>query len=173
MYFTARVCPFPYDPLAVDRQRLYLQALSRQPLVEIVEGAYRKRKTRLPFASEPCRSCPLAAPDHLGQVYKFKEKRTDVNLATSMLVDAALDKADCLALVSGDSDFVAAVEASRKVFGKTVLVFDPGETPVIQLAAAASYYRPIPRDLPARCQLPDEVPVGSHGRVIRRPAEWA
>lgn len=29
-----------------------------------------------------------------------------------------------------------------------------------------------PRDLPARCQLPDEIPVGTHGNVIRRPEAW-
>ena len=28
------------------------------------------------------------------------------------------------------------------------------------------------RDLPAKCQLPDEIPVGTHGNVIRRPAAW-
>ena len=30
----------------------------------------------------------------------------------------------------------------------------------------------IPRDLPATCQLPDEVPVGRNGKTIRRPAAW-
>ena len=31
----------------------------------------------------------------------------------------------------------------------------------------------IPRDLPARCQLPDVIPYGKHGdRFIRRPNAW-
>ena len=113
------------------------------------------------------------APGHMGQVYKFEEKRTDVNLATEMLVDAALDRVDCLVLVSGDSDFVAAVKSVRDIFGKTVLVFDPSEEKSIQLSMSASYYKGIPRDLPAKCQLPEAIPVGKKGRTIHRPISWA
>ena len=40
------------------------------------------------------------------------------------------------------------------------------------LKRAASYYKNIPRDLPAKCQLPDSIPVGTHGNFIRRPAAW-
>ena len=28
-------------------------------------------------------------------------------------------------------------------------------------------------DLPTKCQLPDVIPVGTHGRTIHRPAAWA
>ena len=35
-----------------------------------------------------------------------------------------------------------------------------------------SYYKNISRDLPARCQLPDVISVGTHGTVIRRPEVW-
>ncbi len=42
------------------------------------------------------------------------------------------------------------------------------------LKGAATYYRNIPRDLPARCQLPDEIPYGKRGdRFIHRPPAWA
>ena len=34
------------------------------------------------------------------------------------------------------------------------------------------YYKDIPRDLPARCQLPDVVPL-PNGRTIHRPPAWA
>jgi uncharacterized LabA/DUF88 family protein len=172
-YFTSRVRPYPYDQQAIDRQKIYLQALTSRPKTEVIEGMYDKRKTWLPFVGEPCKSCPEMAPNHMGRVYKFEEKRTDVNLATNMLVDAALNNADCLVLISGDSDFVAAVEAVRKVFRKTVLVFNPSDTYSAQLDAAANYYKHIPRDLPAKCQLPDIIPIGTHGRTIHRPAAWA
>ena len=36
----------------------------------------------------------------------------------------------------------------------------------------ASYYAHIPRDLPARCQLPEVVPL-PNGRSIHRPPAWA
>ena len=53
-----------------------------------------------------------------------------------------------------------------------VLVFNPHTGLSQHLKRAASYYKNIPRDLPAKCQLPDEIPVGTHGNVIRRPAAW-
>ena len=37
----------------------------------------------------------------------------------------------------------------------------------------ATYCWNIPRDLPAKCQLPEIIPIGTHGRTIHRPAAWA
>ena len=38
---------------------------------------------------------------------------------------------------------------------------------------AASYYQNIPRDLPAKCQLPDAIPYGRRGdRFLHRPDAW-
>ena len=59
------------------------------------------------------------------------------------------------------------------MFRKTVLVFNPSEIHSAQLDTSASYYKHIPRDLPARCQLPETIPVGTHGRTIHRPPAWA
>ena len=80
--------------------------------------------------------------------------------------------ADSFVLVTGDSDQVATILSVRKDFGKQVLVFDPHDKVCDDLKKAATFYRAIPRDLPARCQLPDEFPVGTRGNVIRRPAAW-
>ena len=44
--------------------------------------------------------------------------------------------------------------------------------PRSDLKQYASYYKDIPRDLPSQCQLPDEIPIGSHGNVIHRPKAW-
>lgn len=61
----------------------------------------------------------------------------------------------------------------RREFGKTVLVFNPHIAISEHLKRAATYYKHIPRDLPAKCQLPEVIPVGTHGRTIHRPAAWA
>lgn len=74
-------------------------------------------------------------------------------------------------LISGDADFIRPVNVLRKDLGKLVLVYDPHERRY-QLEKYASYYKPIPRDLPARCQLPYEIEVGTHGRIIRCPKAW-
>ena len=79
--------------------------------------------------------------------------------------------ADSFVLISGDSDFIAPLDLIRYELGKQVVVFNPKDRKS-DLANHASYYRDIPRDLPAKCQLPDAIPVGTHGNFIRRPAAW-
>ena len=106
------------------------------------------------------------------QVVKLEEKRSDVNMAVAMLLDATKTETDCFALITGDSDQVGAIEALRYDYGKTVLVFNPHESFSEHLKRAASYYKNIPRDLPSRHQLPDSIPIGTQGNVITRPAAW-
>lgn len=170
-YFTSPVKTYPHDLEAVDRQKTYLHALAEMGRVKTVLGFYAKRKAMLPAYDPACRGCP-AAGNGLLKVIKFEEKRSDVNIAVSMLLDAARTEEDCAALVTGDSDQVSAIEAVRYAYGKRVLVFNPHETFSENLKRAASYYKNIPRDLPAKCQLPDAIPVGTHGNFIRRPAAW-
>jgi len=50
---------------------------------------------------------------------------------------------------------------------------NPRETVSDHLKRAATYYAHIPRNLPAKCQLPDVISIGTHGRTIHRPAAWA
>ena len=102
----------------------------------------------------------------------MKRTITYVNIATAMLLDAFHDKADAFVLVSGDADFVRPVATIRKEFGKLVIVCDPHNRRS-ELQRYASYYRTIPRDLPAQCQLPDTIPYGKRGdRFIHRPPAW-
>ena len=170
-YFTSPVKTYPHDTAALDRQKIYLQALSTLPTVEIVQGFYRKDAVLMPAHEDACKSCPTAKGGFV-KVVKLEEKRTDVNIASAMLLDASRDKADAFVLVSGDTDFIAPVSIVRKDFGKTVLVFNPRETRS-WLRDYASYYKDIPRDLPAECQLPDVIPYGKRGdRFIRRPEAW-
>ena len=105
-------------------------------------------------------------------VKKLEEKRSDVNIAVAMLLDAVRTDTESFVLITGDSDQVGAIEALRYELGKSVLVFNPHSGLSQHLKRAASYYKNIPRDLPARCQLPDAIPVGTHGNFIRRPAAW-
>lgn len=80
--------------------------------------------------------------------------------------------ADSFVLVTGDSDQAGTVYALRHEFGKSVLVFNPHVAVSEHLKRVATYYAHIPRDLPAKCQLPDIIPIGTHGRTIHRPAAW-
>ena len=102
---------------------------------------------------------------------ELEEKRSDVNIATSMVLDAVNNRAESFVLVSGDTDFIGPVNIVRKDYGKNVIVLNP-HTRRSDLKQYASYYKDIPRDLPSQCQLPDEIPIGTHGTVIRRPLSW-
>lgn len=77
-----------------------------------------------------------------------------------------------LYFVSGDSDLAGPVAAIRYRVKRPVAVYNPHEGACDELKRYASLYKNIPRDLPARCQLPDMIPVGTHGNFIRRPAAW-
>ena len=102
---------------------------------------------------------------------ELEEKRSDVNIAMSMVLDAVNNRAESFVLVSGDTDFIGPVNIVRKDYGKNVIVLNP-HTRRSDLKQYASYYKDIPRDLPSQCQLPDEIPIGTHGNVIRRPLSW-
>lgn len=170
-YFTAPIKTHPVDLAATERQNAYIQALLARPGVKITQGFYSKNKMRVPYVAEKCATCNVAT-DGLIQVYKMEEKRSDVNLAVSAVVDAADSRADCFVFITGDSDQVGAIEMIRNKYKKTVVVFNPHVSGGKHLKRAATYFKFIPRDLPARCQLPEEIPVGTHGNFIHRPAAW-
>jgi len=169
-YFTAQIKTFPYDLQKVQRQQFYMRAIGLLPRVKIIEGFYTKHKIRMPFYKEPCVSCDKS--DGMASVVKLEEKRSDVNIATEMLMDATSGAADAFMLISGDSDLAGPVSAIRYQVRRPVAVYNPHETPCNELKRFASLYRNVPRDLPAHCQLPDAIPVGTHGGFIRRPIAW-
>ena len=170
-YFTAPIKAYPPNPDKLLRQHFYLEAFSSLSRVRIVEGFYTKHKVRMPFYKEPCLSCPNG--NGMASVVKLEEKRSDVNIATEMLLDATLEKdIDAFTLVSGDSDLAGPVSAIRYRLKRPVAVYNPHQGTCDELKRYASLYRNIPHDLPTHCQLPDEVPLAD-GRTIRRPAAWA
>ena len=171
VYFTAPIKTHPVDLAASERQNAYIQAVSTRPGVRIVQGFYSKQKMRAPYVSDKCASCDVAE-DGLVQVYKMEEKWSDVNLAVTAVMDAADNRADCFVFVTGDSDQVGAIDAVRYKYGKTVVVFNPHASGGKHLKRAATFFKYIPRDLPAKCQLPEVIPVGTRGNVIRCPEAW-
>lgn len=165
-YFTSRVLSDRGNAASVLRQDIYLQAQSVQERVEIVEGFYQNRRVWLPFAGEPCKTCHGKA-----EVVKTEEKRTDVNLAVSMVTDAQEGLADCYVVISGDADLAAAVGAVRYKQKKPVLVFNPHREICGELKKLASYYKNIDPSILQGCQLPDEVRINER-TVVHCPPEW-
>ena len=62
------------------------------------------------------------------------------------------------------------VLSSVKYFTSNIKTFPHDPTDLRNHAAKCI---DIPRDLPLRCQLPDIIPVGTHGNTIHRPPAWA
>ena len=98
-FYTARVRTYPYDAEAVERQRIYLRALSEISGLEIVEGYYNRNKVWMPAVNSECRNCKEATNGRV-HIVKLEEKRTDVNIATDMLNDVFSDDIDAVALIS-------------------------------------------------------------------------
>jgi len=169
-YFTSMVVPYPYDAASIERQNVYLQAVATNPKVRVVLGYYSKRPAVLPARSRSCRECHESKNGFV-RVYKFEEKRTDVNMAVSVVRDAARNMADSFVLVTGDSDQVATVLAVRKDFNKQVLVFDPHDKLCDDLKRSATYYKSVPRELAAQCHLPKSF-VDENGHTHVCPAAW-
>ena len=169
-YFTACTLTYPHDEAAVERQNIYLQAILTLADVKVINGFFKKNKVLMPVYEESCKKCNVPC-DGFVRVMRLEEKRSDVNLAVEMMVDVALSDVDCLVVITGDADQVGTIEAARWRFNKTVVVFNPQKSVSDHLKRAASYYKNIPRDLPARCQLPDVVPL-TNGRFIHRPPAW-
>ena len=169
-YFTARVKTYPHDGAAVERQTVYLQAVEAYGGVKIIEGYYNKNKAWIPSVKPECRDCDSATDGYV-HVMKMEEKRSDVNLVTELLKDAYANLAESFAIVSGDADFIAPLDHLRYQLRRQVVVFNPHER-ATDLQYHATYCKSIPRDLPARCQLPEVVPL-PNGRTIHRPPAWA
>lgn len=156
-YFTARVKPNPGNPDGHLSQQLYLRALATLPSVQIVEGYYLQKTSRLPLANPP------ATGNRFAEVIISEEKGSDVNIAAHLLLDAFRDRFDVAIIVSGDSDLATPITMVRQEFSKPVGVLQPyfpmpGRSPrrASKLQQVASFFRSEVRAGPLRdSQFPD------------------
>ena len=161
-YFTSRV-----GGSAGKRQAAFLKALSTCRRVEIIYGQFKTKKIT-------CRhpSCTFNG----SRVFSgTEEKRTDVNIAISMVDDAYRETCDHIVLVSGDSDLVPAIQLVLRRFPRLkVFVYVPGRRGVVrradQLRQAAGNAVDVPANLVASCQFPDTILSGS--TEIAKPDTW-
>jgi uncharacterized LabA/DUF88 family protein len=165
-YFTALV-----SGQTRSHQETYLKALATLPLVDVILGKFKSKRVR----------CNEVSCLHAGNRFfeTTEEKRTDVNIAVSMLDDAYQDACDQLVLISGDSDLVPTVNMVRTRFpDKRVIVYVP-HTPAlsttrghaVELRAAANTHRDLPLNLLKVAQFPTQVPDGAGG-LIAKPTAW-
>jgi uncharacterized LabA/DUF88 family protein len=103
-------------------------------------------------------------------VWRTEEKGSDVNLAVQLVHDAHLNRFDQAAVVSNDSDLLAALRIARRELGKRVGVINPHKHPSKELLKEADFVRQVREGVLGAAQLPDEI-RDAHG-VVRKPASW-
>jgi uncharacterized LabA/DUF88 family protein len=154
-YFTAMVRD---EPDALMRQDIYLQALeSACPKVEVIRGKFQRRTVQ-------CHTCHSKRTS-------YEEKETDVSLAVRLVEGAARNDFDTALLISGDGDFVPALQSARRLKQdlRIVVVFPPKRTSdALRNAADASFV--LGQGRISSNQLPSTV-VGPRGHLFR-PAHW-
>ena len=154
------VAPVVGEPEAQSRQAHYWDALRalHPNMVRLVEGRYQTKPMR-------CLRCG-ASWDHR------EEKETDVNIAVSLVADAARGAMDSALLISGDSDLAPAVRTVRE-FNQSIFVaaaFPPSRfSSELKSLMRASFVIGI--DKVRKSQLPDTFEAA--GRTFQRPARWS
>ena len=117
-YFSAPVIRNATDPDAPARQAVYFRALATVPALVMHEGRMAVRTKRGVIL-------PKSHPPQFANIEVFEEKRTDVNIASYLLMDAFAGRYDTAIVVSNDSDLTTPIEMVVNRLGKTVIAVNP------------------------------------------------
>lgn len=153
-YFTSRVSN---NPDKQKRQSTYIDAIESTG-VKLFYGNYQD-------GSEECRRC--------GHIWRTaKEKMTDVNIATAIIVDAYKDVYDMALLISGDSDLTPPIKAVNQLFPrKRVFIAFPPKRHNSSMSLVARGSMTIGRKKLVDAQFSDEV-ISKSGYKLKIPPEW-
>ena len=164
-YFTAPVDDRPSRPGQRERQLTYFRALNTIPNLSIHEGQFRTERRRRRLVE------PIPEVGRFVEVLETREKGTDVNLATYLLVDGFRGDYEQAVVISNDSDLALAVRKARDVLELPVGVVNPSpRDPTPMLRDSSTFQRHIRRRTLAECQFPDTLTddVGT----ITKPDGW-
>lgn len=153
-YFTSRVSNSPDKQ---KRQSIYIDALESTG-AKIIYGNYQD-------GSQECKRC--------GHIWRSaKEKMTDVNIATAIMVDAFQDNYDTAMLISGDSDLTPPIREVHRLFNnKRVFIAFPPKRHNASMALVARGSEIIGRKKLVDAQFGEEV-ESKTGYILKRPNEW-
>lgn len=159
-FFTARVLPFSHNADAPANQLIYLRALETLPSVIVHDdGWFSKHAVKLPVAPMVYPDGPTLPPT-FAKVLKLEEKRTDVDIASHLLLDCFDGDFDQAAVISNDSDLCLPIETVRVKFGKPITVINPHSPKWLSgqlVKAATTSLRTINKSVLINSQLPDSL----------------
>ncbi len=104
------------------------------------------------------------------EVLDTKEKGSDVNLASYLLVDGFNKDYQMAVVISNDSDLVEPIKLARNHLGLDVGVLHPHRRHVTELSQVAKFYRPIRERAIKASQFPS-VMRDTRG-TISKPTTW-
>ncbi len=153
-YFTSRVSQ---NPDKQKRQSTYIDALESVG-VQIFYGNYQD-------GTQECKRC--------GHQWRTaKEKMTDVNIATAIIVDAFKDEYDMAMLISGDSDLTPPIREVHKHFNdKRVFIAFPPKRHNSSMSIVAKGSEIIGRKKLLSAQFDEEV-ISKTGYKLKIPTNW-
>jgi hypothetical protein len=160
-YFTARITARPGHTQAPLHQQIYLRALATFPAVSIHFGHF---LTSYPYMRL------VNPPPNSAQVIKTEEKGSDVNLATSLLVDAFDGDFEKAIVISNDSDLCEPIKVVIAKFGLPVEVINPHPTPSQALIRIASVHGQLRTGVIASSLLPNAL-TDAQG-TMTKPPSW-
>jgi len=163
-YFTALITPQPDDSQQLQRQLTYIRALKTTPNLSVHYGQFLTHTVRRPLAH------PTAGDPTTVEVLDTKEKGSDVNLATYLLVDGFNKEYQIAVIISADSDLVEPTKLTISQLGLTVGVLHPNRMHSRQLSLVANFYRPI-RERALRVSQFPPVLTDADG-TITKPSSW-
>ena len=117
-YFSTLVLPQPDDLEAPRRQAVYFRALRTIPALTIYEG-------RMAVRTKTGIVLPKSTPPQVATLEVFEEKRTDVNIASHLLLDAFENRYHTGVIVSNDSDLTTPIEMVVGRLSKTIITVNP------------------------------------------------
>ena len=154
-YFTSRISS-PTDK--AQRQKSFLEATETLSDVKIYYGQYIS-------TIKTCRYCG-------NSYHHYSEKKTDVNLAVEMLIDAFNDEYDTAIVISADSDLSGSISSVLKRFPtKRIITAFPPKRSSVELKSISSATINIYPSTLRRSLLPPAV-TKPDGFVITCPIEW-
>ena len=170
-YFTARITVLPHDPYGPARQNAYLRALSTLPNLTIHYGKFVARPQSAPVY--PLTSPTPGSPPQLVTILRTEEKRSDVNLATLLMLDCVDDVFDEVVVISNDSDLTLPIDYSVRRFNKTAGVINPHRngSPSGELSKVATWtYLTINPSVLANSQFNPVIQMGNS--QVTKPSSW-
>ena len=177
-YFTAQST---WNPKKTHRHNIYLRAL-QDAGVEVIMGKFQQKTKKVILDNKfgNLKVSFLNKPffGYLHQGFTAEEKQTDVAIGVEMYRAAASDEIDIIALISGDTDFIPAIEAIKQDFpDKKLFVFIPAYPkqykipPTLRKLTGASNCRFLKNKIINKCIFPFSY-ILKDGSILKCPPEW-